>query len=85
LMLKRPIQAHKSYSRARPSTPTRPLHARTRSCLREIPFTLAHTLLLARRQRLNTNPSEKSRNLHPCISGTHNSPRSIHTLTPPPF
>jgi hypothetical protein len=36
--------------------------------LREIPFTLApalraHTLLLARRQRLNTNPSETPRNL----------------------
>jgi hypothetical protein len=43
--------------------------------LREIPLALAptlraHTLLLARRQRLNTHPSGISRNLPPCFSGT---------------
>jgi hypothetical protein len=63
----------KACSRARPFTPSRPLHAHTRCCLRDIPFTLesalrAHTLLLARRQRLNTHTSETSRNLPPCIS-----------------
>ena len=43
--------------RARPFTPVRPLHARTRCCLREILFKLApasraHPLFLARRQCL---------------------------------
>ena len=80
LMLRRTTQARRACLRARPFTLARPPHERSRCCLREIQFTLApalraDTLLLARQQRLNTHPSEKSRIFHPCISGTQNPPR----------
>ena len=68
LMLRRTTQANTACLRARQFTLARPLHARSRCCLHKIQFTLepalrAHTLLLERHQRLNTNHSERTHTL----------------------
>jgi hypothetical protein len=63
LMLWRTIKARKACLRVRALKLARPLHARSRCCLRKIQFTLApalraHTLIFKRHQRLNTHHSE---------------------------
>jgi hypothetical protein len=62
----------------------RQLHARSRCCLQKIQFTLepalrAHTLLLERHQRLNTNHSERTHTHSCCMPMTTTTITITHT------